>query len=194
MSIALLLRVLLWGWFFAAVAAGHWLALRHLPPAAVAGLAPALAALLWMLTRRILALRNWCDALDPRVLVLLQAVRASGLYFLIGESAAELPRGLALIAGAGDLVVAVMALPVALAPLSEEARIRAIRIWSVVSLLSLVASAAELLRLGVAEPIRLLPFAVLPLSLYPTFLLPLLLAAQAVLLGRMVRRGDQPGA
>ena len=193
MSIALLLRVLLWGWFFAAVAAGHWLALRHLPPAAVAGLAPALAALLWMLTRRIPALRDWCDALDPRALVLLQAVRASGLYFLLGEGAADLPRGLALIAGAGDLVVAVMALPVALAPLSEEARIRAIRIWSVVSLGSLFASTGELLRLGVGEPIRLLPFAVLPLSLYPTFLLPLLLAAQAVLLGRMMRRGDRPG-
>ncbi|MFM7748820.1 MAG: hypothetical protein ACKPB0_00200, partial [Opitutaceae bacterium] len=108
MSVALLLRVLLWGWFFAAVAAGHWLALRHLPPAAVAGLAPALAALLWMLTRRVSALRDWCDALDPRALVLLQVVRASGLYFLISEGAAELPRGLALIAGAGDLVVAVM--------------------------------------------------------------------------------------
>ena len=193
MSVALLLRVLLWGWFFAAVAAGHWLALRHLPPAAVAGLAPALAALLWMLTRRIPALRDWCDALDPRALVLLQAVRASGLYFLLGEGAADLPRGLALIAGAGDLVVAVMALPVALAPLSEEARIRAIRIWSVVSLGSLFASTGELLRLGVGEPIRLLPFAVLPLSLYPTFLLPLLLAGQAVLLGRMMDRGDQPG-
>ena len=193
MSVALLLRVLLWGWFFAAVAAGHWLALRHLPPAAVAGLAPALAALLWMLTRRVSALRDWCDALDPRALVLLQVVRASGLYFLISEGAAELPRGLALIAGAGDLVVAVMALPVALAPISGEARARAIRIWSVVSLLSLLASAGELVRLGVAEPLRLLPFAVLPLSLYPTFLLPLLLAAQAVLLGRMMRRGDEPG-
>ena len=194
MSVALLLRVLLWGWFAAAVAAGHWLALRHLPPPAVAALAPALAALLWMLTRRVPALRDGCDALDPRALVLLQAVRASGLYFLIGDSASELPRGLALIAGAGDLVVAVMALPVALAPIGEEARGRAIRIWSVVSLLSLLASTGELLRLGVAEPLRLLPFAVLPLSLYPTFLLPLLLAAQAVLLGRMMRRGDQPGA
>lgn len=194
MSAALLLRVLLWGWLATAVAAGHWLALRHLPPPAVAGLAPALAALLWMLTRRVPALRDWCDALDARALVLLQTVRASGLYFLLGDGAAELPRGLALIAGAGDLVVAVMALPVALAPISGEARMRAIRIWSVVSLLSLLASAGELLRLGVAEPLRLLPFAVLPLSLYPTFLLPLLLAAQLVLLGLMMSRDKGPGA
>lgn len=194
MSVALLLRVLLWGWFAAAVAAGHWLALRHLPPPALAGLAPALAALLWMLARRVPALSAWCEALDPRALVLLQAVRASGLYFLVGDGAAVIPRGLALIAGAGDLVVAVMALPVALAPIGNEARVRAIRIWSVVSLLSLFASTGELLRLGFAEPLRLLPFAVLPLSLYPTFLLPLLLAAQAVLLGRMMHHGNRPGA
>lgn len=194
MPAALLLRVLLWGWFAAAVATGHWLLLRHLPPAALSGLPPALAALLWMSTRRIGALRDWCDALDSRALVLIQAVRASGLYFLLGEGAAELPRGLALIAGAGDLVVAVMALPVALAPISEAARVRAIRIWSVASLLSLLASCGELLRLGTTEPLRLLPFAVLPLSLYPTFLLPLLLAAQTVLFGRMIRRGDGPGA
>jgi hypothetical protein len=44
-----------------------------------------------------------------------------------------------------------------------------------------------LLRLGLFDPVRLLPFAVLPLSLYPTFLLPLLLAAQAILLARMLR-------
>ena len=52
-----------------------------------------------------------------------------------------LPRGLALFAGAGDLIVAVMALPVAFAPMAEEVRARAIRIWSIVSLASLLASA-----------------------------------------------------
>jgi hypothetical protein len=119
--------------------------------------------------------------------VLLQVLRASGLYFLLSDDAAALPRGFALLAGAGDLVVAVMALPVALAPLAESARSRAIRIWSVVSLISLLAAAGMLLRLGLTEPVRLLPFVVLPISLYPTFLLPLLLAAQAILLARMLR-------
>ena len=45
MSAGLLLRVLLWGWFAAAILAGHRLTLRHLPPAALAGLIPALAGL-----------------------------------------------------------------------------------------------------------------------------------------------------
>ena len=186
MSAGLLLRVLLWGWFAAAILAGHRLTLRHLPPAALAGLIPALAGLAWMLTRRLTSLRAFCAEVDVRALVLLQVVRASGLYFLFGEGAAGLPRGLALFAGAGDLIVAVMALPVAFAPMAEEVRARAIRIWSIVSLASLLASAGLLLQLAFGEPLRLLPFAYLPLSLYPTFLLPLLLAAQAVLLGRML--------
>jgi hypothetical protein len=188
-SAGLLLRILLWGWFAAAILAGHRLTLRHLPPAALAGLAPVLAGLAWMLTRRLSSLRAFCAEVDVRALVLLQVVRASGLYFLFGEGAAGLPRGLALLAGAGDLIVAVMALPVAFAPMDGETRARAIRIWSVVSLLSLLASAGLLLRLALGEPLQLLPFAYLPLSLYPTFLLPLLLAAQAVLLGRALGRG-----
>lgn len=187
MSAALLVRVILWGWFAAAVAAGHTLALRHLPAPAVAGLGLIIAAVLWTLASRVSALRRWTDSIDPRALVLLQVLRASGLYFLLSDAAAALPRGFALLAGAGDIVVAVMALPVALAPIADEARARAIRIWSVVSLVSLLAAAGTLLRVGLMEPGRLLPFAMLPFSLYPTFLLPLLLAAQAVLLARMLR-------
>lgn len=80
-----------------------------------------------------------------------------------------------------------MALPVALAPMADAARTRAIRIWSVVSLISLLGAAGMLFRLGLSEPVWLTPFAVLPFSLYPTFLLPLTLAAQALLLERMLR-------
>ena len=195
MSAGLLLRVLLWGWFAAAILAGHRLTLRHLPPAALAGLIPALAGLAWMLTRRLTSLRAFCAEVDVRALVLLQVVRASGLYFLFGEGAAGLPRGLALFAGAGDLIVAdrargwgnarfrdsareesfkrgLFALATAAdAPLprtrieyesnrpakpetpevramAEEVRARAIRIWSIVSLAALLASAGLLLQLA----------------------------------------------
>jgi len=170
-SAALLVRVFLWGWFAAAVGAGHSLALRHVPPAVLGAAGVAIAAFLWMLSRRVRPLRRWCD----------------GLYFLLSDEGALLPRGLALLAGAGDLVVAVMALPVALAPMADAARTRAIRIWSVVSLISLLGAAGMLFRLGLSEPVWLTPFAVLPFSLYPTFLLPLTLAAQALLLERMLR-------
>lgn len=187
MSAALLVRVFLWGWFAAAVGAGHSLALRHVPPAVLGAAGVAIAAFLWMLSRRIRPLRRWCDDLDVRILVVLQSLRVSGLYFLLSDEGALLPRGLALLAGAGDLVVAVMALPVALAPMADAARTRAIRIWSVVSLISLLGAAGMLFRLGLSEPAWLTPFAVLPFSLYPTFLLPLTLAAQALLLERMLR-------
>ena len=57
-----------------------------------------IAAALWTLSRRVPSLRDWSDSLSLRALVLLQVLRASGLYFLLSDDAAALPRGFALLA------------------------------------------------------------------------------------------------
>lgn len=184
MSAALLVRTLLWLWFGGAVAAGHWLVLQRLPPLAFASLMLALAALPILAVRRLPLLREWFDNIDDRTLVVLHVVRLVGIYFLWLHREGDLPRAFVLPGGIGETIIAVMGLPVALAPLAPESRQRAIRIWSIVGCINLLLLAFTLTRLSLSYPLQVRAFSVLPLSLYPTFLLPLLLATQVLLLVR----------
>lgn len=184
MSAALILRLVFWTWFAGAVAAGHWLVLARLPPLVLPLTPLLLATALLVAGFRIPALRDWTSSVDLRPLVLLHVTRFVGLYFLLLHRQGELPRAFAVVAGAGDLIIAAMALPVALAPLETAARWRAIRIWSIVSFVTLLLVVFTVARLNLSSPLSLLPLTRLPLCLYVTFLLPLLLAAQAVILIR----------
>lgn len=184
MSAALILRLVFWLWFAGAVAAGHWLILARLPPLALPAVILAIAGLPLVLAFRIPALRAWIESVDLRTLVLLHVTRFVGLYFLWLHQQGDLPRAFVAVAGAGDLIIAVMALPVALAPLPDATRLRAIRIWSVVSFITLLLIVFTVARLNYASPLSLLVLTRLPLCLYLVFLLPLLLASQAVVLIR----------
>jgi hypothetical protein len=184
MPAALILRLVFWLWFAGAVAAGHWLILARLPPLALPAVILAIAGLPLVLAFRIPALRAWIESVDLRTLVLLHVTRFVGLYFLWLHQQGDLPRAFVAVAGAGDLIIAVMALPVALAPLPDATRLRAIRIWSVVSFITLLLIVFTVARLNYASPLSLLVLTRLPLCLYLVFLLPLLLASQAVVLIR----------
>lgn len=184
MPAALILRLVFWLWFAGAVAAGHWLVLTRLPPLALPAVILAIAGLPLVLAFRIPALRAWIESVDLRTLVLLHVTRFVGLYFLWLHQQGDLPRAFVAVAGAGDLIIAVMALPVALAPLPDATRLRAIRIWSVVSFITLLLIVFTVARLNYASPLSLLVLTRLPLCLYLVFLLPLLLASQAVVLIR----------
>jgi hypothetical protein len=184
MPAALFLRLVFWLWFAGAVAAGHWLVLARLPPLALPAVILAAAGLPLALAWRLPALRAWVESIDLRALVLLHVTRLIGLYFLWQHQQGDLPRAFVAVAGVGDVIIAVMALPVALAPLPDAARLRAIRIWSVVSFITLLLIVFTVARLNHASPLSLLVLTRLPLSLYLTFLLPLLLASQALVLLR----------
>ncbi len=184
MPTALLVRTVFWLWFGGAVAAGHWQVLPGLPALALPALVLALAGLVLLAAYRLTSLRAWLAALDLRALVLLHLVRLVGVYFLLLYHDGLLPRAFAIPAGISEIVIGVMALPVALAPLGEGARLRAIRIWSVVGFINLLFVVFTFARLNVTAPLHLRSFAILPLSLYPTFLLPLLLASGALVLQR----------
>lgn len=184
MTVALFVRIFFWAWFAAAVAAGHWALLQRLPPAAVPALILALAAALTSGALRIPALRAWLETIDVRSLVLLHVSRLVGAYFLFLLQRGELPRAFALPGGLGEIVVGVMALPVVFAPLNDHDRQRAIRIWNVVGLIDILLVVFTITRLNLTMPWQLRPLTELPLSLYPTFLMPLLIATHVILLLR----------
>jgi hypothetical protein len=183
-----LVRLFFWLWFGAAVAAGHFLLLQRIPPFAVQGMILGLTALLVLCYYRVASVRAWVDSLDLRMLVLIHVTRFVGIYFLILYQRGELPRAFAVPGGIGDIVVATMALPVVFAPLDDAARRRAIVIWNVVGfvdILLVVISAARINLLG--NPTELRALTHLPLSLLPTFLVPLIIATHIIIFARTAK-------
>ena len=191
MPVALLVRLVFWLWFAAAAAAGHFLLLQRLPALATPALVLGLTALLLLAYFRHRPFRAWVDGLELRSLVLLHLTRFVGIYFLVLYQRGLLPRAFAVPGGIGDIIVATMALPVAFAPLEADTRLRAILIWNVVGFLDLLGVVFTAARLNLASPLLLLELTRLPLSLLPTFLVPLRVATHVVI---FVRAGQRPRA
>lgn len=187
MAVSLLIRVLFWLWFGAALAAGHFLVLQRVSALALPALTLFLAALPVLAYLRLRAIRSWVDAVDLRALVLLHVTRLAAIYLLVLHQRGEMPRALVMPGALGEIIVAVMALPVALAPLADAARHRAIVIWNVVGLVGLLLAQLNAVRLALATPADVRVLTTLPVSLLPTFLVPLLLATHVVILARTRR-------
>ena len=187
MTAALLVRAFFWLWFFGALASGHFLLLQRLPPAALPAVIFGLVAVLLYALFRVAVLRAWIMALDLRALVLVHLTRFVGIYFLILHQRGELPYAFAIPAGIGDIVVAVMALPVAFAPLAEGPRRRAVVIWNTVGLVDILLVIASAARLNLAAPGELRALTHLPLSLLPTFLVPLIIVTHVIIYVRTSR-------
>lgn len=185
MSTALVVRFVFWIWILAAVAVGYTGTLARLPMQVVPALVLGLTAALVLAYRKISAFRTWIDALDIRALVSLHVTRFVGAYFLVLYQRGELPYSFAVPGGVGDIAVAIAALAILCIPMSEERRLRLISIWNVVGLVDIllvVFTAARLVLSGNQE-LRILTF--LPLSLLPTFLVPLIISCHLAIFSRI---------
>jgi hypothetical protein len=188
MSAAIVARLVLWLWFAAALAVGYFRVLPRLPPPAIQGIIFGLTGLLLIAYFRLAAVRTWVNALDIRALVLLHVTRFVGFYFLVLYQRGELPRAFAVPGGIGDIIVATTALGVALAPLEHVTRLRAIVIWNVVGLFDIMMVVVTATRINLTTPGELRALTHLPLSLLPTFLVPLIIATHVILFARAVQK------
>jgi hypothetical protein len=190
----LIIRVVLWLWFFAALATGHFLLLQPLPAPAVQGILFSLTALLLGAYFGSKIIRGYVDGLDLRALVLLHVTRFVGFYFLHLYNRGELPYAFAVPGGYGDIAVALLAVAVVFLPMSDALRLRAIGIWNVVGLVDILLVVLAGARLGLADPFSLRALTHLPLSLLPTFLVPLIIASHIVIFARLKPAGvrDDP--
>jgi hypothetical protein len=184
----ILLRVVLWVWFFCALAAGHFLWLQHAPTPVVPATVIALSAIAWVAYSRVAAVRDAIDCVDLRALVLLHVTRFVGFYFLHLYSLGVLPYGFAVPGGIGDIVVATLALLVVLLPLPATLRDRALYIWNVIGFVDIILVVFSGARLGLADPDSMRALTYLPLSLLPTFLVPLLITSHLIVFQRLKSR------
>lgn len=179
---------------------GAWLCL-----AAGAGLAGWLegasplmvAAIVWVLTGaallacwKVLTLQKWAMKVDLRWLVLLHLTRFVGFYFFILSSRGELPFAFAAPAGAGDIIVALLA--GLLLILSDARNWSTLLFWNTVGLTDILFVVLMALRLGLEDRQSMHALREFPLCLLPTFLVPLIIVSHVLIYFRAARLRRKP--
>ncbi len=135
------------------------------------------------------AVRAWAAVVDCRALVAFHLTRFVGIYFLVLYQRGELPYAFAVPAGWGDIAVAVLAIAL-IAMGSSSGRPRAGYLaWNTLGLVDILFVLATATRLALADPFSLAPLLRLPLSLVPTFVVPLIITTHVILFVRLARAG-----
>ena len=123
---------------------------------------------------------------ELRWLVLLHLTRFVGFYFFLLSSRGELPLAFAGPAGWGDIIIAVLA--VLLLALSDARNWRMLIIWNTIGLTDILFVVMTALRLGLEDRQSMHALREFPLSLLPTFLVPLIIASHVLIFIRAARR------
>ena len=133
--------------------------------------------------------RAWLVALDVRVLVLVHVTRfVAGLAFLVFYGRGALPYAFAVPGGAGDMLVAVLAVPVVLLTDARATRRRGLVLgWNVLGFADILMVVATAARIGAVEPAAMAALLRLPLVLLPAFLVPIIIATHVILFVRLRR-------
>jgi hypothetical protein len=175
-------------WLLLAVVLGAAGAVRLLQPPAPALVLFGLTAAVLAATSRLPGVRAWVHGLDARWLVAPHLTRYVGIYFLYLYGQGRLPYAFAVPGGWGDIVAASLAVVLLLSGRPRGGARRALYlVWSVYGLIDLVLVVLTAGRLGLDDPASMAELLELPLSLLPTFLVPILIASHLVLGARLVR-------
>jgi hypothetical protein len=178
------------GWLLVAVVVGGAGLVRLLPTPALPPVLFGLTAVVLVTGWRHAGFRAWLAAVDERWLVALHLTRFVGFYFLYLYGRGELPYAFAVPGGWGDIAVASLAAGLLLWGSPRDGRRRpAYVVWNVLGLVDILFVVATAARLGLADRASMAALVRLPLSLLPTFLVPLIIASHVVLGARLARGG-----
>ncbi len=134
-------------------------------------------------------LSRWARDVDLRLLVLVHVTRLVGIYFLVLYGRGELPWAFAVPGGWGDIVAALTAaLVAAFADPARRGGRRAILAWNVFGFADIAMVVATAVRLATADPESMRALLRLPLSLLPTFLVPIIIATHVLIFWRLLAR------
>ena len=177
--------LVLLGWLCFAVGLAGWF--QNASALAVAATVWALTALLLLACWKVRTIRACVLNIDLRWLVLLHLTRLfAGAYFLVLCQSSQLPCAFARPAGWGDIVVAVLALAVVGAMRTQFAKTFLLS-WNTLGLIDIVFVVSSALRFGLKDWQSMHALRELPLSLLPTFLVPLIIASQVFIFVRLIR-------
>lgn len=187
----IIVRLVVWTWFLGAIVVGRLGVLERLPAPTTQAILVALTGLLLAVSFGIAAVRTWLLALDPRALVLLHVVRFVGVYFLVLYHRGQLPYAFAVLGGCGDIVVAFLALGVVFVPMRAEIRRRACLVWNTIGLVDIAFVVGTAARIAWSQPEQLAALRRLPLSVLPTFLVPLIIATHVIIFACLRQKSQE---
>ena len=152
----------------------------------LAALGPIVAFILWFALSP--SFRAFAMSLDVRVLTQVQTLRIIGYVFLVLAAYGILPKGFALSAGWGDIAVGATAALAALKLAIPERRMGFIA-WQILGITDLVSAVTLGTLAQVLDPhgISTGPMTVLPVSLIPTFGVPLFLILHLICIAQALR-------
>ena len=176
-------------WLLAATAVGGAGALVDLLPPWPQVILISLTLLSLVSLWRVGPVRRWATRVDVRVLVAFHLTRFVGVYFLVLYGRGELPYEFAVIGGWGDIIVAMLAIPLIATGPPKGRRRTAYLAWNVLGLADILFVVATATRLALADPTSLAPMLRLPLSLLITFIVPIVIATH-IWLFRRLGEGD----
>lgn len=188
-----LLPVLLIIWFLLALAAVYFGLLSVLPFPFPQIILFTLFLLQIILYWQSASVKSWIDAVDFRLLILFHVTRFVGFLFLYLYSVGRLPSEFAVMAGWGDIFVAVTAVLVTIA-ISIRYMPKLILIWNILGLVDILLVLMTGARIGAVDPSLMAEFTKLPLGLLPTFVVPIVLATHVFIFKKLFdgRRGRLP--
>lgn len=138
--------------------------------------------------------RHWLAGLNLRQIVAFHLLRFVGIYFLVLYSRGELPYAFAVPGGWGDIAIATGALILVLLVPDLGARHRWVMGWNLLGLADILFVVFTASRQARADPMSMVALLRLPLSLLPTFLVPLIIASHLLLLQRLKVERVKPAA
>lgn len=165
------------------------------PPLALglSALTPVAAFLVWFATSP--GFRQFALSLNPRVLTLVHSWRIVGFTFLVLYSAGLLPGLFALPAGWGDIAIGATA-PLAALQLANFKRRRGFVLWQLLGIFDLVVAVTLGATVRLIDPNALSTgmMSVLPMSLIPTFAVPLLIVLHVICIAQAGRWKEGEGS
>jgi hypothetical protein len=177
--------LVLLGWLCFAVGLAGWF--QNASALAVAATVGTLTALILFACWKVRTIRACVLNIDLRWLVLLHLTRLfAGAYFLVLCQRSQLPCAFARPAGWGDIVVAVLALAVVGAMRTQFAKTFLLS-WNTLGLIDIILVVSSAFRFGLKDWQSMHALRELPLSLLPTFLVPLIIASHALIFVRLPR-------
>lgn len=139
---------------------------------------------------------TWVMTVPLRWLVLYHSVRFVGIAFLVLHGRGALPSAFALHAGWGDVAVAATALLVVFGalPVARRGQWWAVLLWNVFGLLDIGVVIGTGMRLGLEDMDQMAVLTAFPLSLLPTFIVPLIIVTHVLIFVRLWRMREQSAA
>jgi hypothetical protein len=174
-------------WFAAAVAAGATGRVAMLKPPMPQVVVVGLTIVLVILGFAWGALREWVATVDLSTLISLHLIRlVAGITFVVLGRSGTLPAAFASPAGWGDIGVALIAGLLLLSGGVKNERDKKLHLfWNILGLADLIFVVASAARLALAQPGSMNALLHLPLSLLPTFFVPVLLASHIWIFRRL---------